>query len=532
MVTDPIFGKESRNKMLAGVNKLADAVKVTLGPGGRNVIIRPEMPPHIPKITKDGVTVARTINLTDKHEDTGAQLVKIAAQKTHELAGDGTTTSTLLAQTIIREGLLAMENGGNPVYIKHGMDKAVANVTETLKTIKRDVTPENLVSIATIAANNEEEIGKIVADVIEKTGHDGVIYLTPSKTPDTIIELTEGVQVDRGWISQYFVTNHAKMIVEMENPLILFSERKISNLKDIQHILELAIGSKRPLLIIAEDVEGDALSTLIASKLGNPNCKFAAIKQPGFGNMQLQMFEDVAVMCGGTVVSETLGHAWPKVDGKFLGAADKVIITQHRTSIIGSKGKKEKTDARIEEIRALIKDAANAYEADKLKKLRLAKLTNGVGIIHVGGQTEVEIMEKLDRMDDAKCATYAAISEGVVPGGGIAYINCIPALETLKGDNTDEQTGISIILKALQAPFDQILTNAGLDPVAVIESSDKADKAVDYGYNAKSRQYEHFYTTGIIDPCKVSRVALENAASVGAMFLTTECSIVDIPPAK
>lgn len=533
MTTEILQDKEIQLKMKAGVDKLANAVKATLGPGGRNVIIRPDMPPHTPKITKDGVTVADIINLQDKYEDMGAQLVKMAAQKTHLLAGDGTTTSTLLAQVIISEGLKVE---GNPVDIKKGIDKAVACVVESLKKQSRPVTAENLVQIATIAANNDEEIGKIVADAIHQTGNDGVVYIKASKTTETYIELTQGIQIERGYISHYFVTDPGKMETVFDNPIILFSERKISNLKDIQRIMEIAMGNKCPLLIIAEDIDGDALSTLIANSIKfnrtNHGFKMCAIKQPGFGNMQLQMFDDVAIMTGGMVVSEHRGHAWPKVDASFFGSADKVIITQHKTSIIGAgKGAekvKEATDQRIEEIRALIANAANEQEADKLKKLRLAKLTNGTGIIHVGGQTDVEIAEKIDRVDDAKRATYAAIAEGVVPGGGLAYLNCIVAMEDLTLSNNDEITGMGIIVEALQEPTRQILANAGVSG-DIIPKLANVGAQVDYGYNAKTLSFENFFETGIIDPCKVSRVALENAASVGAMFLTTAAGIVDVP---
>ena len=533
MTTEILLNKDIQLKMKAGVDKLADAVKATLGPGGRNVIIRPDMPPHTPKITKDGVTVADIINLEDKYEDMGAQMVKMAAQKTHSLAGDGTTTSTLLAQVIISEGLKV---DGNPVDIKKGIDKAVACVVESLKKQSKPVTDENLVQIATIAANNDEEIGKIVADAIHQTGNDGVVYIKASKTTETHIELTQGIQIERGYISHYFVTDPGRMETVLDNPLILFSERKISNLKDIQRILELAMQLKQPILIIAEDIDGDALSTLIANAIRFNRTigefKICAIKQPGFGNMQLQMFDDVAIMTGGMIVSEHRGHAWPKVDASFLGCADKVIITQHKTSIIGAgKGSekvKEATEQRITEIRSLIENAANEQEADKLKKLRLAKLTNGTGIIHVGGQTDLEIAEKMDRVDDAKRATYAAIAEGVVPGGGLAYLNCISAMDSLSLSNKDEIIGMGIIVEALQAPLLQILANAGITE-DINSQLCLSNAPVDYGYNAKSLSFENFFETGIIDPCKVSRVALENAASVGAMFLTTAAGIVDVP---
>lgn len=531
MITDILFNKEARQKMKDGVDKLANAVKATLGPSGRNVCIRREQQPHTPYLTKDGVTVARTINLVDKVEDMGAQLVKMAAEKTALIAGDGTTTSTLLAQIIITQGMTALEGNANPVDIKRGMDKAVAIIVDSLKNQSQPVTPENLINIATIAANNEQAIGELVADAIQKTGNDGVIHLTGSKTTETYFELTEGIQIDRGYISPYFVNNSAKMTVEFENALILFSERKISILKDIKHLLELSIQKKQPLLIIAEDVDGEALATLLASKVER-GLKFCAIKQPGFGNMQLQMFEDIAVMTGGKVVSPQMGQSWEKVDVTFFGKADKIIITANNTSIIGAKGQKSAIDERIQEIRALIENTKSDFEREKLKNLRLAKLTNGTGIIYVGGQTEVEMKEKLDRIDDAKCATYAAIAEGIVPGGGAAYIHASKTLPASFG-NKDENIGLDIIRNAALAPFWQISVNVGKTVPQIESTIDQIKQSeITYGYNAKTDKCEDLFVSGIIDPAKVARTALENAASVGGMFLTTECAISDHTPVK
>lgn len=528
MYTNIYFKEEARKRMKAGVDLLANAVKCTLGPGGRNVSIRMDNPQHTIIITKDGVTVARIINPADKMEAMGAQIIKDAAEKTAKLAGDGTTTSTLLAQVIIEEGLKSLALNANPVDIKRGMDKAVAIVVEDLKKQSLEVTDEALVQIATIAANNEPVLGGIVAKALKDVGPDGVIYLQPSNSVETYTELQKGIYIDRGYLSPYFVNNKEKMTVEFNNPIILFSERKISILKDIQHILEFANGSnvkkeKRPLLIIAEDVDGEALQTMLRSKLEG-GCQFAAIKQPGFGNMQLQMMEDLTIMTGGKMVSQSLGMAWEKVDGAYFGQADKIIITSTSTTIIGARGKKDAIEKRLEEIRALIADNPSEYEKEKLRNQRLAKLTNGIGIIHVGGPTEVEMKEKMDRIDDSRCATKAAMAEGIVAGGGTAYIRAIVALPD-HFDNKDENYGLSIIREALKAPLLQIAENAGVASGMVLETV--MTNAGNYGYNAKTAAYEDLLKAGVIDPTKVARVALENASSVGGMFLTTECGIVD-----
>lgn len=536
MITDIFYNKEARQKMKLGVDKLSDAVKVTLGPSGRNVIIHSQQPPHTPRMTKDGVSVADTINLVDKVENMGAQMVKMAAKKTAETAGDGTTTSTLLAQVIMGKGLEAMEANSNPVDVKKGMDKAVALVVESLKKQSQPVTEANLVHIATIAANNEPEIGALVADAINKTGRDGIIYLYSSKTTQTYIELTEGIQIDKGYLSPYFVNNPEKMTVEFDDALIIFSERKISLVKDIKHLLEFALAQTppRPVLVIAEDVDGEALGMLLKSKM-EAGLKFAAIKQPGFGNMQLQMLEDIAIMTGGKIVSQTLGQAWENVDHTFFGKAAKVVINSTTTSIIGAKGQKSAIEGRIKEIRALIKNAPNNFESDKLQSQRLAKLTNGTGIIYVGGQTDVEMREKLDRIDDAKCATYAAIAEGVLPGGGTAYLRALEKLPSAF-DNSDENIGLSIIKAALEAPLRQMTINAGFEDqrintiVQMVVDGKKEEAG--YGYNVKTGYFEDLIASGVIDPTKVARVALENACSVAGMFLTTEAAIVDVPTNK
>lgn len=532
MTTDILFKESARQKMKAGVDKLADAVKATLGPSGRNVCIRPEQAPHTPFLTKDGVTVAKTINLADKVEDIGAQLVKMAAEKTAIAAGDGTTTSTLLAQVIIREGLKALEANTNPVKIKKGIDKAVAIVVESLRAQSKTITPENMIEVASIAANNERGIGVLVADAITQTGKDGIIHLQPGKTTETTLELTKGIKIDKGYISPYFANNPVKMTAEFENAWILFSERKISNLQDIKHLLEFAMAQKpvRPLLIIAEDVDGAALATMLSTKMGN-GAPFCAIKQPGFGNMQIPMFEDIAVMTGGKVMSPMLGHTWEKVDHTWFGKADKITVTDKTTTIIGAKGNKSAIEGRISEIRAIVDNAATVFEKEK-QAMRLAKLTNGTAIIHVGGQTDVEVREKMDRIDDAKCATYAAIAEGIVPGGGTAYIRAMSAMPD-KFEDSDENIGLGIVLSALIAPFKQIVLNAGMgedDAHEIIRTISRGSEF--YGYNAKTNKCEDLFESGIIDPTKVSRCALENAASVGGLFLTTECSITDYNPIK
>lgn len=528
MLTDILFNKEARNKMKKGVDTLADAVKVTLGPGGRNVAIRNERDGK-PKITKDGVTVARTINLVDKFEDMGAQMVKMAAEKTAVMAGDGTTTSTLLAQVIIREGMSAVENGANPVEIKKGIDLAVSNVVKFLKDKSQSVNYETMAQVAAISANNNIEIGLLVAGTLKQVGPDGVVYLQPSKTADTFVEKVNGLQLDKGYISPYMCNNMNKMTVEFDDALILMVERKISTYMDIETALEIAIKNKKPLLIICEDIDGEALATVVANKTMKDR-PFAAIKLPGYGNMQLHMLDDIAVVTGGTVVSEQRGHVLRQITPDFMGQAKHIVITSTTTSIVGGKGNKRVVSDRIEQVKSLIDNAPNEFEADKLQKQRLAKLTNGVAIIHVGATTDLEMSEKKDRVDDALRATRAAIEEGIVPGGGTAYIRAIQPLQLIEGANDDQNTGIRIVLRALEEPLRQIVLNAGKNADSIIKEVQENWANDDFGYNAKNERFEPLYETGVIDSTKVSRVALEHAASVGAMFLTTECAIIDIVP--
>ena len=533
MVTEISYKDEARQKMKQGVDKLANAVKVTLGAGGRNVTIRDERTGK-PKVTKDGVTVARVINLPDKVEDMGAQLIKAAAEKTAALAGDGTTTSTLLAQVIITEGLKHMDSASaNPVNMKRGIDKAVTAVLVSLREQSQTVTLDNierLVNVATISANNDGEIGKIVADAMKRVGADGVVTLQESKTAETYIERVDGLQIDKGYISPFFVNNLPKMSVDFEDAIILLYDRKISLYMDLEPLLNFAIGNKKPLLIIAEDVEGEALATLIANRTQRA-FPFAAIKHPGFGNMSLQMLEDIASLTGGKVVSDSKGDILKNIKfTEYVGRAAKITITNVTTTITGGKGKKDDIADRIQQVKALIDNNPNEIEKEKLRKWRLAKLANGVGVIHVGATTEVEMKEKKDRIDDSLCATKAALEEGILPGGGVSYIRALQAIETLTSEDKDEQIGINIIRKALEEPLMQMLTNAGVQNIEEVINTVKACADADGGYNLKTGAYEAFFTTGIIDPSKVARVALENAASVGAMFLTTECAIVDYQP--
>lgn len=526
-----LFKNDVRDKMKIGVDKLADAVKVTLGPMGRNVSIYNEREGK-PKLTKDGVTVARSITLEDKYEDTGAQLVKEAATKTAFLAGDGTTTSTVLAQVIISEGMKALEKGANPVSIKRGMDNAVALVIGSLKEQSTPVTSDKLISIATISANNDEEIGKTVAGALNKVGEDGVVYLTASKTPVTHVEFVEGLQLDRGYISQHFVNNLSKMIVDFADAYILLYDRKISTFKDIEGVLNIAVNAKRPLLIIAEDVDAEALATLVTNKTRG-GLPFAAIKLPGMGNMQMQILEDIAVITGATVINEQAGHVLQNTTANQLGQAKQIVISAISTKIIGGKGNKKLIEERITQVKALMESLGNEFEADKMKKQRLAKLSNGVGIIHVGAATDVEIGEKMDRFDDAVCATKAAMAEGVVPGGGTAYIRALSALPECYTDK-DENIGLGLIKLALCAPLSQMCINAGrVDHERVINAVilNKEGNSAN-GYNVKEDKFENLLSTGIIDPTKVARVALQHASSVAAMFLTTECAIIPVDPHK
>lgn len=535
MVTEITNGKSAREQMQRGVNILADSVKVTLGAKGRNVIIRNPMDGK-PRVTKDGVSVARIIDLPNKFEDMGAQLVKAAAIKTAAMAGDGTTTSTLLAQIIISEGLKLLDGPTNPIALKRGIDKAVEVVVAELKKMAKPVTlgsDDELISIATISANNEAELGKLVAEAIQKVGADGVITLQDSKTHETYVEIAEGLQLDKGYITPYFANKTARMTAEYEDPIIILYERKISTFYDIELVLKFSLANNnKPLLIIAEDIDGEALATLITNR-HRANAPFVAIKLPSFGGMQKQILEDIAVMTGGKVISPDKGENLRTIASemtKYAGRCDKIVITASTTNIIGPRGKKKDVEEHIEKVKALIENTKDDVQKDRLKRERLAKIANGVGCIFVGATTEIELKEKKDRIDDAVCATKAAVEEGILPGGGVAYIRCMDVLRALKLENNDEQKGVEIVLKALEEPIMQMAKNAGIEGRNIINAlTAQSDLLVDYGYNFKNDKYENFYQTGIVDPAKVTRVALENGASVAAMLLTTDCAISDCP---
>lgn len=529
MNTEIILGNDARLRMKKGVDNLANAVKVTLGAKGRNVVIREDYN-KTPKPTKDGVSVARVIRFEDPYEDMGAMLVKEAAEKTYDLVGDGTTTSTLLAQVIIEKGMEALNNKSNPIEIKKGMDKAVIEVVKHLKSQSREISAEGLVNIASVAANNDPVIGGLVADLVTKVGRDGIITIQKSQNSETTIERVDGIVIDKGYISHYFINNQEKGTVEFENPYVLIFERKISALRDIQKILEDVSKTKKPLLIIAEDVDGEALYTLLAN--AQKKFPFAAIKLPGYANIahQQQIVEDLAIMLGARVISETKGDVLIDVKMEDLGRAKKIVVTNNSTTIFGGGGNKKKTEAHIEQVKILIDNTKDIFEKDRLKRQRLAKLTNGAGIIWVGAQTEAELKAKKDRVDDSLKAARAAIEEGVLPGGGIAYLK---ARQVLEGEflnllSADQQMGVDIIKLALSAPFNQIMTNAGEDADIRHTAIGLQPFADDYGFNVKNECYEHFFKTGIIDPMKVARVALENAASVGGVFISTEAAIVGI----
>jgi chaperonin GroEL len=519
MLTDLKFKEEARNKMKLGVDKLADAVKATLGPMGRNVVIRNERDGK-PNMTKDGVKVAKSINLSDKWEDTGAQLVKEAASKTSDSAGDGTTTATLLAQVIINEGMKALNEGFNPIEIKRGMDKTVEIVIDSLRSQTQIVTPERLVSIATISANNDDEMGLLVAGALSKVGQDGVVSIQKSKTTKTYATFVEGIKLDKGYISQAFVNNTVKMWVDFENALILIYDRKISTFKDIEGVLKISMSQKKPLLVIAEDVDAEALATLITNKVQG-GMKVAAIRL----NAHINYLEDIAVITGATVISEQSGHVLSEITLKQLGKADKITIDALSTNIIGGKGEKKEISARISQVKAYMDGLDNKAEEEKIKKYRLAKLVNGVGILHIGAPTDAEQEEKIDRTDDAVCATKAAMAEGVLPGGGTAYLRALTKLP-LSYENKGENVGLNIIAKALCAPLQQMCINAGLDADTIVAEV-QAQEILTWGFNVKESKFTDMFEAGIIDPTKVTRVALEHAASVGAMFLTTEVVIVD-----
>ncbi len=520
------FDIEARNKMKKGVDTLANAVKVTLGPKGRNVVIEKKF--GAPQVTKDGVTVAKEIELEDAIENMGAQMVKEVASKTADIAGDGTTTATVLAQSIISEGLKMVAAGANPMDLKRGIDKAVSIVVENLKTQSQTVGNDSkkIQQVATISANNDETIGKLIAEAFIKVGKEGVITVEEAKGTDTTVDIVEGMQFDRGYVSPYFVTNSEKMQAELQNPYILIYDKKISAMKDILHILEKVAQSGRPLLIIAEDLEGEALATLVVNKLRG-TIKVAAVKAPGFGDRRKEMLTDIAILTAGTVVSEELGHKLEGADLTTLGQAASVTIDKDNTTIVGGKGAKKDIVARVNQIKAQVENTTSDYDKEKLQE-RLAKLAGGVAVLYVGAATEVEMKEKKDRVDDALHATRAAVEEGIVPGGGVAYIRAIEALEPkVKGQIADEQTGMAIVRRALEAPIRTLTENAGIDGSIVVQRI-KEGKA-DFGFNARTETYENLFKAGVIDPTKVSRVALENAASIAGMLLTTEAVIADKP---
>jgi len=520
------FDIDARNKMKRGVDVLANAVKVTLGPKGRNVVLEKKF--GAPSITKDGVTVAKEIELEDPIENMGAQMVKEVASKTADIAGDGTTTATVLAQSIISEGLKMVAAGANPMDLKRGIDKAVSLVVENLKKQSQTVGNDSnkIQQVASISANNDETIGKLIAEAFTKVGKEGVITVEEAKGTDTTVDVVEGMQFDRGYISPYFVTNSEKMEAELQNPYILIYDKKISAMKDILHILEKVAQGGRPLLIIAEDLEGEALATLVVNKLRG-TIKVAAVKAPGFGDRRKEMLTDIAILTGGTVISEELGHKLEGADLASLGQAASVTIDKDNTTIVGGKGKKEDITGRVNQIKAQLENTTSDYDKEKLQE-RLAKLAGGVAVLYIGAATEMEMKEKKDRVDDALHATRAAVEEGIVPGGGVAYIRAIEALETkVKGQIADEQTGMAIVRRALEEPLRILTANAGIDGSIVVQKV-KEGKA-DYGFNARTEEYENLFAAGVIDPTKVSRVALENAASIAGMLLTTECVVADKP---
>ena len=520
------FDIEARNRMKKGVDTLANAVKVTLGPKGRNVVIEKKF--GAPQVTKDGVTVAKEIELEDPIENMGAQMVKEVASKTADIAGDGTTTATVLAQSIISEGLKMVAAGANPMDLKRGIDKAVRAVVENLVAQKKDVGSNSkmIEQVATISANNDSEIGKLIAQAMTKVGKEGVITVEEAKGTDTTVDVVEGMQFDRGYISPYFVTNSEKMQAELQNPFILIYDKKISAMKDILTVLEKVAQSGRPLMIIAEDLDGEALATLVVNKLRG-TIKVAAVKAPGFGDRRKEMLTDLAILTGGTVISEELGNKLDAVELTSLGQAASISIDKDNTVIVGGKGKKAEIVGRVNQIKAQVENTTSDYDKEKLQE-RLAKLAGGVAVLYVGAATEVEMKEKKDRVDDALHATRAAVEEGIVPGGGVAYIRAIAGLEKLKGAlNADEATGIAIVRRAIEEPLRQIVANCGIEGSIVVQNIKEGEG--DYGFNARTEVYENMFKAGVIDPTKVARVALENAASIAGMLLTTECVIADRP---
>ena len=523
MAKEILFNIDARDQLKKGVDALANAVKVTLGPKGRNVIIEKKF--GAPHITKDGVTVAKEIELADAYQNTGAQLVKEVASKTGDDAGDGTTTATVLAQAIVAEGLKNVTAGASPMDIKRGIDKAVAKVVESIKNQAETVGDnyDKIEQVATVSANNDPVIGKLIADAMRKVSKDGVITIEEAKGTDTAIGVVEGMQFDRGYLSAYFVTNTEKMECEMEKPYILIYDKKISNLKDFLPILEPAVQTGRPLLVIAEDVDSEALTTLVVNRLRS-QLKICAVKAPGFGDRRKEMLEDIAILTGGVVISEEKGLKLEQATIEMLGTADKVTVSKDNTTIVNGAGDKANIKERCEQIKAQIASTKSDYDREKLQE-RLAKLSGGVAVLYVGAASEVEMKEKKDRVDDALRATRAAIEEGIIPGGGVAYIRAIESLEGLTGDNADETTGIGIIKRAIEEPLREIVANAGKEGAVVVQKVREGKG--DFGYNARTDVYENLHAAGVVDPAKVARVALENAASIAGMFLTTECVIVE-----
>ena len=523
MAKEILFNIDARDQLKKGVDELANAVKVTLGPKGRNVIIEKKF--GAPHITKDGVTVAKEVELADPYQNTGAQLVKSVAAKTGDDAGDGTTTATVLAQSIVGVGLKNVTAGANPMDLKRGIDKAVAKVVESIKAQAEMVGDDydKIEQVATISANNDPMIGKLIADAMRKVSKDGVITIEEAKGTDTTIGVVEGMQFDRGYLSAYFITDTEKMECVMERPYVLIYDKKITNLKDFLPILEPAVQSGRPLLVIAEDVESEALTTLVVNRLRS-QLKICAVKAPGFGDRRKALLEDIATLTGGIVVSEEKGLKLEQATIEMLGTCDKITVSKDNTTIVNGGGDKQAIQERINQIKMEIKNTTSDYDKEKLQE-RLAKLAGGVAVLYVGAASEVEMKEKKDRVDDALCATRAAIEEGIVPGGGVTYIRAIDALEGMKGDNADETTGIEIIKRAIEEPLRQIVANAGKEGAVVVQKVREGE--ADFGYNARTDVYENLYAAGVVDPAKVTRVALENAASIAGMFLTTECVIVE-----
>jgi chaperonin GroEL len=517
------FDIKAREELKKGVDQLSNAVKVTLGPKGRNVILDKKY--GAPHITKDGVSVAREVELEDEFQNIGAQLVKEVASKTNDDAGDGTTTATVLAQAIVNEGLKNVAAGANPMDVKRGIDKAVKAVVESIKAQAEEVGDdlEKIRNVARVSANNDDQIGDIIATAMEKVKKDGVITVEEAKGTDTTVDVVEGMQFDRGYISPYFVTNAEKMATEMENPYILLFDKKISGLKDILPLLQGAVQQHRPMLIIAEDVDGEALASLVVNRIRG-SLEVCAVKAPGYGDRRKEMLEDIAILTGGVVISEEKGLNLEGATLEMLGTAEKVTVTKDNTTIVNGAGDKQAIADRVAQIRAQIDVTKSTYDKEKLQE-RLAKLAGGVAVIYVGAPSEVEMKEKKDRVDDALSATRAAVAEGIVPGGGVAYIRCIDALDGLKGENDDETTGIHIIRRAIEEPLRQIVDNAGMEGAVVVDQVRKGTG--DYGFNARTDKYENLFETGVIDPAKVARVALENAASIAGMFLTTECVIAE-----